>query len=1223
MWEVQSLSKDLENINVSTSGSSGRKNKGGGGGGSGSKDTTEKAEKFDWIKVKIDKVRYAYDQLMEEVNDSENAYSTQLNFLDSAIEKQKNLIDLEKLGIDAYQREFDSVASKIPEDIKNKIMNGDFQIETLQGNSNKELIESVKETETAWKNLDEAQKQYATDIKTLETNEKNRYNKSIEWKQSEIDNLKEKADIEQVSYEKNLQLMDDAIKKSEELVEIEKKHTEEIKSAWENLKEQIKPQDIAGIMDGNLNIEQYVEIDPEYYELLKKAISLYSDYLKSVENLQDKETKLEDTRKKAYEKAIQYIDSQISYISGMNDKISAEKDLIEAIGGIVTEDLYQEMIDNSEKMMSLYESKMNTIQSRLSYVSPDSAEYFELLGNLQDCQKSLLECQKNQAEWNEAIIRLPIERIQKYLNELAHIKQDLNNFLNQKTSVGVATNKEQFEQLISINQAQIDKYVEQQKKLQGLLGRFQYGSEKFNQTSNEIQEIDNAISDLIVEMQNYNYQMARIPVDNLQKLVDTLDNAQTSMENLVSQQEAHGVKTTVDQYQMMIDLAYKRIAALNAQKSMLVQLQSQFEKDSDRYTEIGNEINGIDNTIAGIVTNQYEWNKAMLQTPIDRLSDVNTELSSYSNILGDVLSEYDSALSGVNRLLDEQIKKINEAREATEKEYEAKIKPLEDELELLQKANEARKIQTALEQAQYNLDKARQQKKTKVVRNGELAYESDPEEIRSAQQALQDAEFNKAKYDLEKQIESLEEERDALLENYDDQLESLNKIKDRWSEIVDQIQLAADKAKAENLFGDGWENKILSGDDDDLYKMFQNLYSATSEQKNKVDEQISSNERIVEMMQLYADRFQSGAMTYDQAMAGINDLMTSMKDGYTALENLGSLMKADGIGNIGEIASSATVKIANSLTELSSVMGQVKNNYASMDQLVWSEVKQTISNQMKVSDTIANTMNQFNDYIGVFKSNTEAIGKYTKTWDEMKADLAAQLEALKKAAEALEKLAAQKKQYSSSSGGSSSDEDTNNWTDGNIGVNIGGHKVYEYDGKGNYYFESKDENGKGTGKYDDKVTDRKEKNERWEQAVDEYHAEKELKKKKHDGIKSGLVGSNVSLSDKEREERFKALGLVKLNSDEMLIKALRNEVVLTKEQQENLLSNFRNVANAGVKAGMAINTPNSTNNQMFENNAIEVNVGDIHVHDVGDVNGFARSLKNQINPIMGQVFSKK
>lgn len=34
--------------------------------------------KFDWIKVKIDKVRESYENLMDVVNDSDSAYSTQL-----------------------------------------------------------------------------------------------------------------------------------------------------------------------------------------------------------------------------------------------------------------------------------------------------------------------------------------------------------------------------------------------------------------------------------------------------------------------------------------------------------------------------------------------------------------------------------------------------------------------------------------------------------------------------------------------------------------------------------------------------------------------------------------------------------------------------------------------------------------------------------------------------------------------------------------------------------------------------------------------------------------------------------------------------------------------------------------------------------------------------------------------------------------------------------------
>ena len=1163
-------------------------------------------KKFDWIKVKIDKVRESYENLMDVVNDSDSAYSTQLNFLDAAIERQKNLISLEKLGIEAYQKEWDSVSAEIPEEVRNQIMNGDFKIDTYDGDNDEKLIKKIEAAQTAWNNLSDAQKQYITDQKTLEDNEKSRYTKSIEWKQSEIDDLKEKADIEQTSYEKNIQLMDEAVKKSEELVATEKQHAEETKKAWEKVRDQLKPEDVAGILSGNANFEQYAESDPEYYKQYKEASRLYSEYDNSAKKAREDELKLEETRKQAYEKGIEYIQKQRDAISGLNDKVQAEMDLVEQLGGITTEGMYRELIDNSKDMMELYESEVEEIKGRMEEVNPNSSEYYELLSNLQSCETSLIECQKNQAEWNEAIIRLPIERIQKYLNELANIKQDLNNFLSQKSSVGIATNKEQYQQLISIDQAQIDKYTEQQKKLQNLLKNYKYGSEKFNETSSEIQEIDNAISDLIVEMQDYNYQIARIPVDNLQKVVDTLDNAQTSIENLTAQQDARGIDTTIDQYQTMIDLASKRIEVLSTQRQMLVQLQSQFEKGSDRYTEIGSEIQDIDNTISGLIVNQYEWNKAMLQIPIDKLSNVNDELSAYSSILSDVLSEYDSALSGVTGTIDEQIDKINELRDATEKEYEEKIKPLQDELDLLEKTNEARSVQIALENAQYELDKARQQKKTQVVRNGQLTYENDPDEIRDKQQALQDAEYNKAKYDLQKQIDSLEEERDALLESYDNQLDSLNKIKDKWSEITDQIQLAADKAKAENLFGAGWEDKVLSGNDDDLYNMFKNLYTATSEQKDKADEQISSNERIADMMQIYADRFQSGAMTYDQAMAGINSLATSMKDGYSALENLGDLMKADNIADLGSIASSATNKISESLTDLSSIMERVKNNYSTMDPATWEEVKHDVKEQAKASESLSASMNEFNQYLGTFKENTEAINKYTKTWDDMRDDLQSQLEPLKKAAEALEKMSSSSssgRKHSSSGGSSSSSKESSGTTD----VYYHGHYAYSSDSKGNAY----DRNGNSVNKSD-----------AWNSAKD-YVNEKKNYTKKHDGIASGLVGNNKTMSDNERESRFKKLGMRELDTNEIWVKALRDEVVLTKGQQETLLKNFDASMNVGIRTGAAIGMPTVQPSKQVMNDVVNVEIGDIHVHDVGDVNGFAKAVKTQIKPIMTQTFSRR
>lgn len=118
--------------------------------------------------------------------------------------------------------------------------------------------------------------------------------------------------------------------------------------------------------------------------------------------------------------------------------------------------------------------------------------------------------------------------------------------------------------------------------------------------------------------------------------------------------------------------------------------------------------------MSNVVQEQHKWNEEILQIPIDKLSDVNDILSRYSSILDAILNDYDQALAGVNGLLDDQIDKLNDLKDETEKEYEARIEPLQKQLELLQKTNEERKIQNALEQAKYDLDRAKNQKTTQV-----------------------------------------------------------------------------------------------------------------------------------------------------------------------------------------------------------------------------------------------------------------------------------------------------------------------------------------------------------------------------------------------------------------------------------------------------------------------------------------------------------------------------
>ena len=195
------------------------------------------------------------------------------------------------------------------------------------------------------------------------------------------------------------------------------------------------------------------------------------------------------------------------------------------------------------------------------------------------------------------------------------------------------------------------------------------------------------------------------------------------------------------------------------------------------------------------------------------------------------------------------------------------------------------------------------------------------------------------------------------------------------------------------------------------------------------------------------------------------------------------------------------------------------------------------------------------------------------------------------------------RKHSSSGGSSSSSKESSGTTD----VYYHGHYAYSSDSKGNAY----DKNGNSVNKSD-----------AWNSAKD-YVNEKKNSTKKHDGIASGLVGNNKTMSDNERESRFKKLGMRELDTNEIWVKALRDEVVLTKGQQETLLKNFDASMNVGIRTGAAIGMPTVQPSKQVMNDVVNVEIGDIHVHDVGDVNGFAKAVKTQIKPIMTQTFSRR
>lgn len=175
---------------------------------------------------------------------------------------------------------------------------------------------------------------------------------------------------------------------------------------------------------------------------------------------------------------------------------------------------------------------------------------------------------------------------------------------------------------------------------------------------------------------------------------------------------------------------------------------------------------------------------------------------------------------------------------------------------------------------------------TECIRNGELTYESNADNLRNAQESVQDSLAALKKQELQDQIDALDDALNDYNDKLQDTLDNLQKISDKWSEIASKKEQADNEKTATDILGKNWKDKVLSGNDNDIFQMFSKLYTDNVDQINKYQEQIDSTEHISSLIQEYIDSYKAGTLTYEEAQAGIRDLVSQMNQKMSAMDNL-------------------------------------------------------------------------------------------------------------------------------------------------------------------------------------------------------------------------------------------------------------------------------------------------------------------------------------------------
>lgn len=142
----------------------------------------------------------------------------------------------------------------------------------------------------------------------------------------------------------------------------------------------------------------------------EEAANAIKDLQRSLKELANQ--KLENI-KKFYSDIIDLIDS-------LKELKNAYIDLKEAKGLVANEVDYRELMAQSEQERQNYEKELTELQNQLQdninngYIEEGSEAWYEWQKELNGIKKSIIECKKEQVEWNNAIKKLPFDALEKY-----------------------------------------------------------------------------------------------------------------------------------------------------------------------------------------------------------------------------------------------------------------------------------------------------------------------------------------------------------------------------------------------------------------------------------------------------------------------------------------------------------------------------------------------------------------------------------------------------------------------------------------------------------------------------------------------------------------------------------------------------------------------------------------------------------------------------------------
>ncbi len=176
------------------------------------------------------------------------------------------------------------------------------------------------------------------------------------------------------------------------------------------------------------------------------------------------------------------------------------------------------------------------------------------------------------------------------------------------------------------------------------------------------------------------------------------------------------------------------------------------------------------------------------------------------------LSYMDKTVNAVTRRIDKEIDGLEKQKDAIEQTYQQQIDSLNEQKTLLEDANKERQRQIDLQKAQYELERAKNQRTTLIYSEDKgMHYVTDESAVKDAQQEVENAKLDIEIAEIDASISRLEEARDTETAAIDAMIEKLEEYKEQWTDISSAYEEEQENLIAAQILGQEWESEILDG----------------------------------------------------------------------------------------------------------------------------------------------------------------------------------------------------------------------------------------------------------------------------------------------------------------------------------------------------------------------------------------------------------------------------